>query len=256
VYAIDSAFVLYDIETRQRESVIFAINVYWMRADKRNKLVTAGFYINVWQILDSENYQEIWKLPDYKDFYNSLTSGGKAEISLDGKKLVIAGANTQRNFVIDDTHGLEPIISNADTGQVFIYDLEQNTVIQTLDEAPVEASWISWSNNLRYLVVIGANYQGVYIWNLETRERILTDFYNSETQGCLSFCFHPSGEYFAVGTFVGYVSIERICDGGTVYSERIHSSRVWSLAFTPDGKQLISGGYNRFVCILDLEGII
>jgi WD40 repeat protein len=235
VYAFAGVFVLYDIETRQRGTVTWASDVYWMRADRGNRLVTAGKYIKVWEIFDSRNFEEVWKLPGYSNFYNSLRSGGKADISPDGKKLAVAG---------------------IDTEEVLIYDIDNNAVIQTLDGAPAKVYWISWSADLRYLAVIGANHKGVYIWNLETGERVLSSFYNSELDSCYSFCFHPGGEYVATGSFGGYVTIKRIIDGETVYFEPLHHSRVWALAFTPDGKQLISGGYDRFVSILDLQDII
>lgn len=234
-YANTGGFVLYDIESRLLGTGSWATDVYWMRADAGNRLVTAGKYIQVWEILDSQNCEKIWKLPNYSNLYNSLLSGGKAILSNDGKKLAVAG---------------------IDTEQVLIYDLQQNTVIQTIEGVPSNVYWISWSYDLRYLAVIGANFQGVYIWNLETLERVLSDFYNSEFQSCFSFCFHPSSEYFAIGGFSGHVMIQRISDGETVYFEPLHHSRVWALAFTPNGKQLISGGYDHFVCILDLEDII
>jgi WD40 repeat protein len=234
-YTNTGGFALYDIESRQRGTGTWAPNVYWMRADRGNRLVTAGTDIQVWEIFDSRNFEKIWKLPGYSIFYNSLSSGGKADISPDGKKLAVAG---------------------IDTEEVLIYDIDNNAVIQTLDGAPPKVYWISWSADLRYLAVIGANSQGVYIWDLETGERVLSSFYNSELDSCYSFCFHPGGEYFATGSFGGYVSIERINNRETIYFEPLHHGQVWALAFTPDGKQLISGGWDRFVSILDLQDII
>ena len=68
-------------------------------------------------------------------------------------------------------------------------------------------------------------------------------------------CFHPNSEYLARGSVVGFISIYRLLDGEIVFSERIHEGRVWDLAFTPDGKKIISGGDDGVVSILELGNL-
>jgi WD40 repeat protein len=68
-------------------------------------------------------------------------------------------------------------------------------------------------------------------------------------------CFHPNGEYLATGSLVGFISIYRLQDGEIVFSEQIHEGRVWDLAFTPDGKKIISGGDDGVVSILELDNL-
>ncbi len=234
-YANEGAVALYDIETQQRGNGFWATDVHWMRADRGNRLVVAGTYTQVWQVWDAQAREQFWQLPEYKKTDYGNVFGAKADISGDGKKIVVAGTNTE---------------------QVLIYDIGQNAVIQTLDGSPPQARWISWSSNLHHLAVIGGHYQGVYIWNLETGEQVLSDIYNSENKSYFSFCFHPSGEYFATGSFGGYVSIERVSNGETILFEPFHHSRVWALAFTSDGKKLISGADDGVLSILDLQDLI
>ena len=234
-YANEGAVALYDIETQQRGKGFWATDAHWMRADKGNRLVVAGTYTQVWQVWDAQHCEQFWQQPEYKKTDYGNVFGAKADISGDGRKVAVAGANTDR---------------------VLIYDIEQNGLIQTLDGGPLQARWISWSSDLHHLAAIGGHYQGVYIWNLETGEQVLSDIYNSEDKSCFSFCFHPSGEYFATGSFSGYVSIERISNGETLLFEPLHHSRVWALAFTSDGKKLISGADDGVVSILDLQDLI
>jgi WD40 repeat protein len=40
-----------------------------------------------------------------------------------------------------------------------------------------------------------------------------------------------------------------------VFSERIHEGRVWNLAFTHEGKKIISGGDDGVVSILELDNL-
>lgn len=48
------------------------------------------------------------------------------------------------------------------------------------------AEWISLSPDLRHFT-LGTYINGVFIWNIETGEKVLLDQYNSETSGCF-FC--------------------------------------------------------------------
>jgi WD40 repeat protein len=221
----------------------FGRRIYGVKADAENRLVTTAEAIvssnpvEVYQVVESGKSERLWEKPEHLGFNPDDPDQkyfAKADISPDGKLISVVGTGTE---------------------QVLIYDIEQNTLVKTLAGAPLHAEAIDWSPDLRHLAVIGWCYKGVYIWNVETGERVLTDFYNSETR-CLSFCFHPSGKYIATGVYAGYVIIRRISDGKKLFRQPLHSNRVWTLAFTPDGQKLITGANDGLVFVLDLHEIL
>ncbi len=225
-YAKDQSEVcLYSIETGEYIH-LHSAGVSWLSASHTHKLVVSGIATEIW---DTAVPKRMWLLPDYValDIFNLKPA--VADISIDGTKLAVTGINT----------------TNA-----LIFDLNRNEIIQTLDNAPAQARWVSFSPNLRYLAVIGALSQGRFLWNLETGERYLTDLFESDAVGDWSLCFHPNSEYLATGSLVGFITIYRLQDGEIVFSEQIHKGRVWDLAFTSDGKKIISGGDDGVVSIL------
>lgn len=229
-YSTGATVQLYDIALQQEKDYFFTLNVSWMAADRGHRLAIAGTFTEVW---DVEHCEKLWQLPEYTTLKYENKVPALVDISSDGSMLVIGGNNTN---------------------QILIYSLEQNTVIKTLSGSLLQAEWISLSPDLRHLT-LGTYINGVFICNIETRKKVLLDQYNSETSGCFCFCFHPSGNFFATGRFTGYVTIERISDGELILMEPLHQGRVWCIAFTPDGKKLISGGDDGIISILDLQDL-
>jgi WD40 repeat protein len=225
-----SEVCLYSVETGEYIHLNSA-GVTWLAASHTHRLVVAGMATEVW---DTEAPERMWLMTDYiaLDVLNLKPAVG--DISLDGTKVAVAGINTT---------------------QALIFDLDRDEIIQTLDNAPAQAHWVSLSPNLRYLAVIGVLSQGRFLWNLETGERYLPDLFGPDSGGDWSMCFHPNGEYLATGSLVGFISIYRLQDGEIVFSEQIHEGRVWDLAFTRDGKKIISGGDDGVVSILELDNL-
>jgi len=221
---------LYSVESREYIHLNSA-DVSWLAASHTHRLVVAGMATEVW---DTERPERMWLMPDYVVLDVLNLKPAVADISLDGTKGAVAGINTT---------------------QALIFDLDRDEIIQTLDNAPAQARWVSLSPNLRYLAVIGALSRGRFLWNLETGERYLPDIFESDDVGTWSMCFHPNGEYLATGSLVGFISIYRLQDGQIVFSEQIHEGRVWDLAFPPDGKKIISGGDDGVVSILELDNL-
>jgi WD40 repeat protein len=242
----DGLVLFYDIDKQTKLMPLsawgFGPEIYCVKADARNRLVTAAKAIaftnpvEVYQVVESGESERLWQKPEHLSFNPNDPEQryfAQADISPEGKLVAVMGTGTE---------------------QVLIYDIEQNTLVKILDGAPSTASSICWSPDMRHLAVIGA---GAYIWNVETGERVLSgDYqYNSESS-CLSFCFHPSGKYIATGYLTGFVSIDRVSDGDILFAEPLHNDRVRTLAFTPDGQKLITGAYDGLVFVLDLHELL
>jgi WD40 repeat protein len=195
-------------------------------------LGAAGIASEVW---NTETQERIWFLQDYvaMDIFDHKPA--PVTLSADGELVAVAGAGVN---------------------QVLIYSLEHDQIVQRLEDSPSQAHWISMSPDSNYIAVIGHFAKGDYIWDLRSGERHLPLIYLSESDGSWCLCFHPNSQYLAIGSLVGYVSIYRLSDGETIFSQRKHEGRVWDLVFTPDGKKLISGGDDGIVSILNVSDIL
>jgi WD40 repeat protein len=204
---------IYNLETQEHlEKTFVSMDVSWLAVAKNaNRLVTSGMLAQVW---DLDIYDGCWMMEEYIAFSCNNHIPAVADITPDGTKIAVVGMNVN---------------------QVYIYDIEQNVIIQTLDEAPKQAIYCCFSPDLRYFAAIG-KYGTCFVWDLNSLERCFLDLFPSDLRGDLSLCFHPSGEYLASGTFVGFISIYRLCDSEIIFSEQAHQGRVWCMKFTPDAR--------------------
>lgn len=203
--------------------------VIWMScANNAPRLVTSGLMVSVWDI---EKLESIWFYPDYMPF--SGKNPAIADLTPDGQIVAIAGTDTDR---------------------VLIFDIDRQELIKTLDLAPLQARWAKYAPDLSYFAVLGSATRGIHIWNYESTQKHLPEVFDTAGEGfwcCL--CFHPSSKYLAAGTLGGKIYLFRLDNGETVINCKAHQGRVWDLSFTPDGKQLISGGSDGSLSILKLE---
>ena len=222
---------VYDIENQQPWKIgLFAQEVIWLATAKNYpRIVTAGRTIDVWD-LDQRDRYWIWGVPDYTT--SSDIKPAVADISPDGRKIAVVGNNTN---------------------QVLIYDIDQGEMVQTLDDAPLEAHWAQFSPNLRYFAAIGYYARGIYVWDLATGKRHLPEMiFSSEWRARRSLCFHPSSKYLAIGTSGSFVDIYQVSDGEVVASLDVEIGQIEDLVFTPDGKQLFSGGFGGVLSLIEL----
>ncbi|HAX79993.1 MAG TPA: hypothetical protein DCY88_30200 [Cyanobacteria bacterium UBA11372] len=215
-----------------------AANVTWLACAKQApRLVTAGLITEVW---NTETWERSLSLLDYIVLGGERRKAAVADLTPDGKKIAVVGKN------IDQVH---------------IYDIEQNVIIQTLDEAPRQASWVRYSPDLRYLAAIDDSGGKLCLWYLETGHRHLVEGFSIggdkfEFDGFLSLSFHPSSKYLGLANWTGIVRIIRLSDAEQIASLKAHEGRVYGLTFTPDGKQLISGDEYGTVSFWELEGLL
>lgn len=216
--------LVYNVTTKTKiiPQELKAVNVTWLaHAKKAPRLVTAGLITEVW---DTEIEERKLQILDYMTYKGEHGKAAVADLTSDGKTVAVAGKNIDR---------------------VQIYDVETEDIIQTLDDGPRQAQWISYSPDERYLAAI--DYFGgghFYLWELESGNKLSLNgliIGGYELDGFFSLSFHPSSKYLALGNWTGAVRIIQLSNGELIPSETVHEGRVYGLAFTPDGKKLISG---------------
>jgi WD40 repeat protein len=87
----------------------------------------------------------------------------------------------------------------------------------------------------------------VELWSLE-KGTLSFKNWQGVPGGLLSVAAHPGGTYFAVGTGNGSVQLWRLDDlAQPAQIMRTHQGGVTALAYTPDGRTLISGAEDHLI---------
>ncbi len=103
------------------------------------------------------------------------------------------------------------------------------------------------------------NNRGINLFNTTTGANLTT--FTSLTDAVYSVDYHPSGNYVAIGDNSGKVTILNTTTNTVAWSGAIHQGKpaapggVWSLSFTHDGKNLISGDWSGNVIVSDVSSI-
>ena len=148
--------------------------------------------------------------------------------------------------------------ANAELQQVLL-ELHKNSVSQSgygagnlinlLGQLKVDLCGLDFSNlTVRQAYLGGLNLQRVDFSGADLAQSVFT-----QTLGILfSATFSPCGKYLAIG-IGNAVHLWSINDNRPVLTCQGHSGWVQSLAFSPDGQSLASGGHDQSVRIWDVE---
>ncbi|UBF29096.1 WD40 repeat domain-containing protein [Kovacikia minuta CCNUW1] len=189
----------------------------------------------------------------------NLYTGQLKYVFIMPRRIVQIGFSSDSNFV-----------RGADlAGTVHTYDIKTGKLIQTLADSKNEIgvedvfSKVAFASNGKLMARGDAN-KGISLWNLETGNRIRIfsgHFYDSAH----ALAFSPNSKILAT---VGYSGRRELATG-----MRYHDLRLWdvqtgrllgqsdkerhimALAFTPDGKELITGSYPGQLLIWDISEI-
>jgi WD40 repeat protein len=209
---------LYDVESGEvSKPKLKNKNLTWIDyAARADRLAVTGAHT---QVLDGGSMEVVWTLPGKPRKADGTLA--LAALSADGKRVAVAG---------------------AEAGKVLIFEVESGELVGTLEDAPDGARRLSFDPRGRFLAAVESNSHGLFFWNVRSGKRHLPETYGAENQGSWSMCFHPKGAYAAVGRVVGFLSLEDLKSGAPLWLEKHKRGYIWDMAFTPDGKQLLTGG--------------
>jgi WD40 repeat protein len=227
----DLAVCFYDLEKLQTTCPDLGNpNVKWIAyARQTNRLAVAG---SLTQVRDTDRPGVIWSLPGQVASTERNRVPAIAGLSPDGARVAVAGVVP---------------------GEIQIFDVDNQALEQQLKGAPNDARWISFDPEGRYVAAIEWFSHGTFLWDVRSGESLLPHIFNAQRESFWSLCWHPDGQHLALGMLSGYVLIVRLKDGEYVVDQRAHAGRVWDLAFTSDGKHLISGGDDAIAYVWELS---
>lgn len=114
--------------------------------------------------------------------------------------------------------------------------------LAVLSGAPERLHWLGYGPGGKYLAAVDAYAKRTVLWRSGETEPHLPDVFGENTEDHWAIAFHPDGEHCAMGMLFGAIRIYRLSDGEMLDRQTQHLGRVNTLAFTPDGSLLLSGG--------------
>jgi len=103
----------------------------------------------------------------------------------------------------------------------------------------------------RFAVARGVRVEIYHIRNLAQPERVFVA--PQRLEGVASLAASPTGRFLAAGGEWGRIAVWDLSSGNVLYEVKLHSFKVWTLAFSPDESLLASGAFDGTVKIFDLR---
>jgi WD40 repeat protein len=156
-------------------------------------------------------------------------------------------------FYKDDT---SVIITGINDDKLSVYDLQSGQLTNQFPGGVTQARYMTTDQQEKYLFVIARIPDANFLWKQETMERVLPEFLGEVSYGASSVSLHPSAKFFATGGMNGNVAFRSIATGEFLMRKDLHAGRACALAFSKDGKLLISAGDDGQVYVTDISGFI
>jgi WD40 repeat protein len=103
----------------------------------------------------------------------------------------------------------------------------------------------------RFAVARGLRVEIYHVGNLTQPERVLSA--PPRLEGVAALASSADGKYLAAGGDWGRIAVWDLPLGKLLYEVKLHTFKVWTLAFAPDGTLLASGAFDGTVKLFDLR---
>jgi len=171
--------------------------------------------------------------------------------SPDGKYLATGAEDKRIRVCILPHNFIVPILIRFQ-----IWDIKAETICRMFEGHQQEVYSVQFSQDSR-LIISSSGDKTVRIWNMDgVNLKVLTVNDPSNNEAFTSVAISPNRQLVAAGSLHMVVYIWNVATGGLLERLEGHQDGVYSVAFTQDGKGLVSGGLDKTLKYWDVTGLM
>lgn len=148
------------------------------------------------------------------------------------------------------------IIAGNDKEEIQTYKISTSQIVDTIPCAPIQVACMTLGKENRYLGILGSIPKGLFIWDLERRERVASNLFNENYVGVIVMRFHEKLELVVVGTSIGFLNIHNRQSGKLLSSCQLHSGAVRDIVIDHQRNTVITGGDDGKVLVTELDFLL
>lgn len=145
-------------------------------------------------------------------------------------------------------------IGGLNQGEVLLYDLQKEKVIDHLKAKFNYPSKIVFDPTGKYLFILDYWAKGMFIWNLQANHWHMENIFGEKF--CYITCIDfdkKNPQNVVMGSLYSEVEMLDFERNEDLFNDKVHEARVYDVFFTPNGKKLISSGEDWHIIIRNAE---
>lgn len=227
--------------------------------------ILTGLYQRGVSLRDVATGKELWQLPDISGMALAFSPDGTLVMTASGLRDIATGNPSTTQFEgfegavdVDFSFDSKRVLTGSSDNTARIWDVATGSELQRFEGLTSTVSSVVWSRDGRQILTAGYD-DKAHLWDVlagqEVRrfeelgqdDRWATHNYGSNRWSdyaafAESAVFSPDGRFvFTVGKD-GRAILWNIATGEEVVRFKGHQGAVWSVAFSPDGQQVLTGG--------------
>ncbi len=263
----DKTVRVYDLKTGRLHKTIKRHwnKIHDVAISPNGKLILSACWDNNVRILDLTNGNERKRFGDHKKPVDCVAISPKGDIAISGgrdhllrvwdirnrrkrKANSTFKGHTDSIWCIAFSPDGEKLLSGSYDASVRLWEVSSGKELRQFPGPEVGVHAVAYSPD-GIFVAAGGKDKKVWVWNADSGKLVRT--FAGHKQTVAGLCFSPDGRYLVSCGDDKTARIWDLMTGGQVL-EISDSAPIWSVACTPDGNQLITGGRSNQVKVIRL----